>query len=451
MTPTTGGASPRRVTRRGPPWLVIVTTLVMVLVVGGGAFAFTLLGPYVHQRVTDEAKQRGVEIAFADVRFFWWSASLEAVRFRLVGVPGLEGTAESIDVALADWEPRQIEGTNVKLAVVGSVADLALAVTEWTRAHPQAFRVPLSAHGVGVALRAALGEAPWLTLDGGAMSHNPSGTTFSANHAVVSGVDVGAVGASWTTESASVSMSFGSSDPKTSPLQIIVRHAATPPTATVTLAPVELSRLTGPLGIPLPAPGVTVSGHADLTFVSGFEAGPVTGQVDSRLDGWIPPHPVELDGFLFGTTTTFTSNLSVDATRTVVQLSGSRVKAGAFDLTGGGRIDRAPASATILMNLAGNLPCSAVAQSAAAAHVGSFLAEIVGNATRRVVEGSVGVRVKIAADSRNLAGATVEPTVGVGCGLKPLKAIDPKLLQRIPGVLQTLANQLPSLPDLQFP
>ncbi|HEX7669761.1 MAG TPA: hypothetical protein VF395_09270, partial [Polyangiaceae bacterium] len=87
-----------------------MTTLVMILVVGGGAFAFTLLGPYVRQRVTDEAKQRGVEIAFADVHFFWWSASLEAVRFRLVGVPGLEGTAESIDVALANWEPRQIEG-----------------------------------------------------------------------------------------------------------------------------------------------------------------------------------------------------------------------------------------------------------------------------------------------------------------------------------------------------
>lgn len=451
MTPMTGGASPPRVTRRGPPWLVIVTTLVMVLVVGGVVAAFTLLGPYVRQRVTDEAKLRGVEIAFADVHFFWWSASLEAVRFRLVGVPGLEGTAETIDVALANWEPRQIEGTNVKVAVVGSVADLALAITEWTHAHPQAFRVPLSAHSVGVALRASVSEPPWLTVDGGAMSQSPSGATFSANHAVVSGVDVGAVGASWTAEAASVAMSFGSADPKASPVQLVVRHAATPPTATVTLAPVELSRLTGPLGIPLPAPGVMASGHADLTFVSGFETGPVTGQLESRLDGWIPPHPVELDGFLFGTTTTFTSTFNVDATRTVVQLSGSRVRAGAFDLSGGGRIDRTPASATILMNLSGNLSCSAVAQSAAAAHVGSFLAEIVGNATRQVVEGSVGVRVKIAADSRNLAGATVEPTVGVGCGLKPLKAVDPKLLQRIPGVLQNLANQLPSLPDFQFP
>jgi hypothetical protein len=275
--------------------------------------------------------------------------------------------------------------------------------------------------------------------------------TFSASHAVVSGVDVGSVGASWTAEAASVSMSFGAADPKASPVQLVVRHAAMPPTATITLAPTELSRLTGPLGVPLPVPGVTASGHADLTFESGFETGRVTGQLEARLDGWIPPHPVELDGFLFGTTTTFTTNLDVDTTRTAVLLSGSRVRAGAFDLTGGGRIDRKDGSATILMNLAGNLPCSAVAQSAAAAHVGSFLAEIIGSAARRVVEGSVGVRVKIAADSRNLAGATVEPTIGVGCGLKPLKAMDPKLLQRIPGVLQDLAKQLPSLPDFQFP
>jgi len=149
------------------------------------------------------------------------------------------------------------------------------------------------------------------------MSHSPPARTFSANHAVVSGVDVGAVGASWTTEAASVSMSFGSADPKTSPLQIVVHHAAIPPTATVTLAPVELSRLTGPLGIPCRG-----RSHRQRTRRSDFRQRlrdrPVTGAFESRLDGWIPPHPVELDGFLFGSTTTFTVEPDVDATRTVV-------------------------------------------------------------------------------------------------------------------------------------
>jgi hypothetical protein len=438
------------VTRRGPPWLVIVTTLVVLLAGGGAVAAYFLVGPFVRDRVTEEARLRGVEIAFNDVNFWWWSASLEAVRFRLIGVPGFEGTAATIDVALSNWEPRQIEGTDVKLAVAGGVADLALAIGEWTKTHPDAFRVPVSAHGVGVALRAAAGVPPWLTIEGGALSNGASGATFSASHAVVSGVDVGSVGASWTAEAASVTMSFGAADPKTAPIALVVHHAAKPPTATVTLSPTELDKLTGPLGVPLRAPGVMVSGKADLTFQGALETGRVIGRLESRLDGWIPPHPVELDGFLFGNTTTFTSNLDVDATRTVVQLSRSRVVAGAFDLSGGGRIDRNETFATILMNFSGNLPCAAVAQSAAAAHVGSFLAEIVGNAARRVVDGSVAVRVKIAADSRNLAGATVEPTIGVGCGLTPLKAIDPKLLQRIPGALQDFAKQLPPLPDFQF-
>src|SRR5262249_54278220 len=147
----------------------------------------------------------------------------------------------------------------------------------------------------------------------------------------------------------------------------------------------------------------------------------------------------ELDGFLFGNTTTFSTKFSVTTNRTSVLLSQSRVKASAFDLSGNGRIDRHDTFATVTMNLGGNLPCAAVAQSAAAAHVGSFLAEILGNAARRVVDGSIGVHVKITADSRHLDEARVEPSIGVGCGLVPVKSLDRTVFQHLLERLQDLA------------
>jgi ADP-dependent NAD(P)H-hydrate dehydratase / NAD(P)H-hydrate epimerase len=435
--------------RKGPSRLVLVTTLVALLLGGGAVASIFLVGPMLRGRIVDQARGLGVELAFDGVTFWWTSASLENATFRLVGVPGLTGHVENLDVSLASFEPARFDGTNVHVDVVGSAADLAVALGEWTKNHPGAYRIPVAAHGLAVTWKPSAAEPAWLSIEGGALTESPSGATFSAAHAMVSGVDVGSVGAAWTAEAASVSMGFGAADTASAPVKVVVQHAATPPTAQITLAPTPLERLAGPWGIPLPAPGVTASGQVDLTFTRGLEAGPVTGAVQARLDDWVPPHPVELDGFLFGTTTTFTSRLDVSASRSTVQLSGSRVRAGAFDLAGTGRIDRNDGFATISMSLAGNLPCAAVAESAAAAHVGSFIAEMIGSAAKRVVDGSVSVKVRISADSRYLDRARVEPVIGVGCGLTPIRALDPKVLSRLPGRLQDFVKGLPDLGDFQ--
>jgi ADP-dependent NAD(P)H-hydrate dehydratase / NAD(P)H-hydrate epimerase len=446
MQPAPKVAPPRR---RGPPWLIIVATALSLLVAGAAVAGFFLAGPLMHERIVEEAKKRGVEIEFNGANFWWWYASLDGVRFRLVGVPGLEGTADTIDVSLSNWDPSRIDATDVKVAVVGSVADLAVAIGEWTKNHPRAYDIPISAKNVSVTYRASAAELPWLVAEGGTMTHSAAGESFTANKATVAGVDVGSVGASWTSQAAAVTMGFGTPDFKSAPISLSVAYAATPPTATVTLVPTDLAKLAGPLGIPLPVSGVTASGRVDLVFRKGLEAGPISGRLDAKLDGFVPPHPVELDGFLFGNTTTFSTGLEVSADRRFIDLKSSRVRAGAFDLSGTGRIERRDAYAVIGMNLTGYLPCAAVAQSAAAAHVGSFLAEIVGTAARHVVEGSVSVRVRISADSRNLGAANIERTIGVGCGLSPLKDLDPKLLARLPKSLTDMANALPTAADFE--
>lgn len=431
------------------PWIIVVATLVP-LVLAGGALAFVkfFLPSLVDERIKAEARARGVEMVWSDMTFWLTSASFEGVRFRLVGVPQIEATAKTIDVSLSSWEPKAIQAEGVKVTAAGSAADLALALTAWTAAHPQAFKIPVAAEDVDVVYQASPSDNPWLTVTGGALADGANGTSFSAQKAVFAGVDVGAVSAAWTSEAASVTMGFGAKDPGQAPVKLTVNHAARPPTATAVLLPTELAKLSGPLAVPLPAPGVVVGGQVDLRFERDLGSGPISGHLDSKLVGWIPPHPVELDGFLFGNTTTFSSDLVIDATRRVVDLMNSRVKAGAFELTGGGRIERDAVHASISMNLSGNLSCAAIAQSAAAAHIGSFLSDLVGSAARKVVEGSVGVRVKIAADSRNLDAATVSPTIGIGCGLQPLRGVDTEKLKQLPAKLQDLAKKLPPLPAL---
>jgi hypothetical protein len=434
--------APAPALRRGPPWLVIIATVVSMLVGGVLVAAYFLAGPMVHDRIVLEARTRGVEMEFNGAHFWWWYASLDGVRFRLIGVPGLEGTADTIDVSLSNWEPTRIDASDVKVAVVGSVADLVVAVGEWTKNHPHAYEIPVSAKNLSLTYRASAAEPPWLIVEGGSMTHSASGVSFAATKATVSGVDVGSVGASWTSQAAQINMGFGTPDRKSAPISLAVAYAATPPTATLTLAPTDLTKLAAPLGVPLPVTGVTASGRADFVFRKGLDAGPISGRLDARLDGFVPPHPVELDGFLFGNTTTFSTGFEISADRRIVDLKGSRVRAGAFDLSGNGRIERREGYAVVGMNLAGYLPCAAVAQSAAAAHVGTFLAELVGTAARHVMEGSVSVRVRITGDSRNLAAANIERTIGVGCGLSPLKDLDPKLLAR----LKNLADMATSLP-----
>src|SRR4051794_17103780 len=76
--------------RRGPSRLVIGVTAVS-LVVGVAAVAVILLvGPLMQSTVIDRARAMGVEMTFDGLHFWWFNASLEGVRFKLVGVPGID-------------------------------------------------------------------------------------------------------------------------------------------------------------------------------------------------------------------------------------------------------------------------------------------------------------------------------------------------------------------------
>ncbi len=392
----------------------------VVVALLGLALSARLLDPYLQRRVREAARERGFVIDFATLRPSLTKLELEGVTLTLVGVAGIDAHLDRLDLALDDLEPVAATVHGGRIRVVGSAPALALSFAEWTRAYPATYAVPLTAHGIGVEWREAAAAKPWLSLAGGNLLPTPVGGAFAAERAEVSGLDVGRVTAGYQASEAQIALGFGSPSPAEGPVQIVVRHAANPPVALVTLRPTPLERLAGPLGMPLPKGGISVSGVAELTLPVGMGAGPVTGTLHAALKGYIPPHPVELDGFVFGDVTELDTKLAVSADRAKVALTETRVTAGSFVVKGKGDVTRSAQTARVRLALRGDLPCSALVGAAAKSRLGEALGRLAAGLVRDYVRGSVAVRIDIDAQTHQLDQARMIRTIGVGCGLQPI-------------------------------
>jgi hypothetical protein len=199
----------------------------------------------------------------------------------------------------------------------------------------------------------------------------------------------------------------------------------------------------GAVGVPLADEPITVSGSAELTTGPDW-TGEGKGATALTIEGFVPPHPVELSPFVFGNTTTVSANLSLDAAWNVLRLDSARVAAGAFALVGKGTLERAPDHGSLEMTLDGDLGCAALADATAKSRLGALVGGWVGSAAKQALNGSVHVSVRLSADTRELARAKVIRSIGLGCGLKPLALPDPKALP----TLDDLTKNLPPMPDL---
>ncbi len=445
-----------------------------VLAVGAGAVLVVVAAvvvvalfarPFLEQRIVDRARERGFEIRIGHFQLGWTEVVLQNVDLRLVGVGGVEARLQRVDVALERFEPVSVVADGVDLRIVGSAPAVALELAEWARAypprHPEAYRGSLAARQVRVAWREAATDEPWLQVAGGTVTPTPEGGSLAAEKAQVVGVELGRVGAGWTATEAVVDLGFGSPRAEQAPVRVLVRHAAEPPTAVFTLRPTLLHQLSEPLGARLPVDDdVTLGGEAELTLPPAFQRGAVVGRLKMTLKGYVPPHPAELSGFVFGDTTTIESAISITEDRSQIALEQTRLSAGRFTLEGQGQIQRFQSHARIQAALRGDLPCSALATAAAHTRLGQALGRVVGPVASQMVKGSVAVLVKVDADTRRLAEAQVLRTIGVGCGLKPipipgLGTIDlgdvtlddlSRLPSGIPSSLPPLPSSLPPLP-----
>jgi hypothetical protein len=435
----------------GKRWLALFG-VPLGLLLGGAAFGLLVVLPkYVAARVVSVAEAEGVTLEPKAIRFGWGWVQITQAKVTLDRVRSVTVQVGRIDVALDELTPTSIQLTNVEAQVLGSITNVGLELSEWTKSHAGAYALPLSAQNVHVTFVEQAGASPWLDVSGGSLTHTATGGIFAAEHARLLNVDLGKVGASFARQSSAIALGFGEADLARAPFRVEISPAAPVPTAKFTLAPIVAERLAQPLGVVLPVTGVLVSSETTLSFPdTGPEKDTVHGVTHITLKGYVPPHPFELNGFVFGDTTTCDAKFTIPPLRDRIVLDETELKAGAFELTGNGLIVRSSDHSQIDASLHGQLPCSTLAAATTNARVSTVLgAELGAKAAEfadKLVNGSVAIGLTVSADTRHFAAAKVARTIGVGCGLHPLTLAELAKLAPLPPDLNALLQSVPALP-----
>lgn len=401
-------SKPIRARRR----IVIVGALAGVLAVGIVLLIASLPG-IMRWVVVRAARARGVDIVVQSVEPSWGSVCLRDVDVSLQGVDGVRAQVKTATVALRGLSPERVDAAGVSVSIEGAAGDVLVDMATFAKVQGDALRFPIEANAVSVQWTERSNEPPWLQLADGAIIHSPGGERVHAEVALVLDVKVGPVGASWSADQVTASLGFGNGDLDKALVRVDVPRGGSE--AIVTLRPVRVGDLQRPLGVTMPVSrDAMVSGTGSIGLEPGAGRA-VQGTIRLSLRGWVPPHPKELDGILFGDETKFETSFSMDGARKRVTLSKSVVSAGAFVLQGGGSVDRLGDHASVAMDMSGAIPCQALAKSAVGAHVPGPLGQLVGDVVKGALKGVVSVTASLRADTRNLGNAQVKHSVAIGC------------------------------------
>ena len=387
------------------------------------AFAVTaVVGylPLVRYLVKRETQRLGFLVAYdaIEVHGFFLGAVLHGAHVDLDGVRGLHADVDQVVVDLDGARAQRIVTSGVRVAVEGSAADLLLDLGAWINGHPDLYRVPGEGTDVALTWTDTHGSPPWLSLENSSLTTNGTDAAFHTKTASVSGVPVGAAGAAWASAASTITIGLGNEMIGDAPIRVELHPNDQPATALLTLRPTRLESLGAPLGLALPAPGAVAEGNVALTLGTSAGQGVIDGTATFTLTGWVPPHPRELGGIVFGDHTTFATKLSIAEDHRKITLSEAALTAGSLRLKGGGAIERHDTYGVSTLDLKGSIACADVARSAVASSWGDLAGQLAFGVAKIAVDGSVGIKVHVEADTRDLRAAKLTHEVGVGCGLR---------------------------------
>ena len=395
--------------RRWPYVLGFFLSLVVA-----AALAVVLLGPgYVRGRILEEAQARGVILAFGDMDLSLSLIRLHDARIGLSGVRDFEAAAGWIEVEIADDAPRSIVAGKLAISMTGT--DVLGALGTWKNEHADALSAPLSAEDAHLEWHPSAGTAPALALDGAKVAVDAQKGSIEASSARLAGRDAGALSLTWTSPPEGFVVEIRPLAPPLSAVHVDVRSTKEGARLKVTLERTPLGPLQAALGIPKGSEGIQVDGEVESPVPSLARPAPIDGTLRLSVKGYTPPHPRELDGILFGDTTTVRSKFQLAADLGSAKLTGLTAEAGALSLTGSGDVTREGLDARVTLKLKGSIPCTSLATSAAVARLGSGLGRIAGGLAAGALQGSVAVSLSVDAKASDVKGAKITQSARIGC------------------------------------
>jgi hypothetical protein len=399
------GPAPTRPRRRKAALVAIIMAAALFL----GAAA--VHRPLARWYILRESRARGVELEFEEMSLGLEKIVLGRARARLEGVAGVSLGADEVKIALVDFAPSRVDARGVEVAIEGPIEDRVLGLRAWTREHDDAMRVPAAAD-------VRLAWAPWLSASGRGTSAGDGSGQFEGE-AAFEGTKLGLVGVRWGREGP-ITVGMGKGDPEGAPVRAVVEIDKKPIAATITLAPLLVDTAAAALGQAVPAAmrGARAEGTARVWLGSPESKGMPQGSASLEVTGWVPPHPRELDGIVFGDKTKLGASFEITPDLAEVRISKATVEAGAFKLSGHGAVTRQKDHARIRMDMSGAIPCSEVGVSVVKNHLPGLLGDLLGGAARRGLGGTVKIAVRVTADTRKLDDAKVDQSVVLACTLR---------------------------------
>lgn len=404
---TAGKAPPRR-----RKWLRAVAVILGVLL--GVAVALALIAPsYLRGRIEDEARARGIGLTFGDVDYGFSQITLHDVKLSLAGVRNFEGAAALVEVQLEDWQPRAISATGLSLSLSGT--DVLDSLGAWKSAHAAALAAPFKAEGARIEWRPARGSDAALVFAGAQLAVDGEKGAIEASSAQALGRDAGPVNVAWTMPADGFVVAIRPSAPPFSAVHAEIRSAVDAPQLKLVLERTALAPLQSALGIPKGSEGILADGELTMPLPSFERPGPVDGTLRITLKGYVPPHPRDLDGIVFGDTTVARLKFQLAADFSGAKLTSVATETGALALTGSGNVVRDGFDAKLSLKLKGSIPCTALAASAAVARLGRGLGGIAGSLAAGALRGNVGVDLSVEARASDLKSAKIAQSARIGC------------------------------------
>jgi len=404
---------PDKPRRRG--WFKKFVAFVFVLLVVLIGVAFVTYRPFVRWWIQREALARGFVIDFSEFSIEQDRIQLDRSTVKLVGISGVEARFGTLKVDLKGLEPLRVDGNETRVDVNGSPDELQAALVSFGKRHAKSVQLPLTLRGD---FRYGGPDNPVVVLSGTARSPGDGDVKFDGTFQVLQR-KLGTLSVHRSTDD-KVDLGFGLTLSEKPVLYVSLDVAAVPFKGSVTFTGQKVDDVCRAFALPVPKgfSGSSVDGTITFVLDGVLPSSPHHGTAAFVVSGWVPPHPRELDGLVYGRTTKLGTTFEVLPDLGEVRFTKATVDAGALHLEGKGNAVRDGLSARTKMDLVGNVACSELGASAIGSHVRGFVGDILRGVARMTMGGTVTIRVLVDADTKSLSAAKVAQTVDVGCRLR---------------------------------